>query len=238
MINGICMLELVPDCKETGMGIIIKGLRYVRIKVSNAVRFRRAQLRWLLHNKHNKTRMGNYFPEERVKVGRFTYGELIVHHFDAKGEGLVIGDFCSIGPDVEFFLGGEHHPQYISNYPFGLYFQSCEEYEELDRTTKGIIIIDDDVWIGAHVLIMSGIHIGRGAIIGAGSIVAKDIPPYAIFAGGRIVKYRFDEETIKELMKIDYEKIDQRYFKKNAACFYDEKVDEIIVGDVFPKRKV
>ena len=51
------------------------------------------------------------------------------------------------------------------------------------RTEIKPIVIGDDVWIGSRSLIMKGVHIGNGAIIGAGSVVTKDVPPYEIWAG-------------------------------------------------------
>ncbi len=61
-----------------------------------------------------------------------------------------------------------------------------------------------DVWIGQNVTIMPGVHIGDGAIIGTNSVVAKDIPPYAIAVGNpcRVVRKRFDEELIDILLKL------------------------------------
>ena len=63
--------------------------------------------------------------------------------------------------------------------------------------------IDHDVWIGSYVGIIGGVHIGTGAVIGAGSIVTKDVPPYAVVAGcpARIIRYRFDEEKRKRLLE-------------------------------------
>jgi maltose O-acetyltransferase len=54
------------------------------------------------------------------------------------------------------------------------------------------VVIEDDVWIGASTIILPGIRIGRGAIIGAGAVVTKDVPPYAICGGNpaRVIKYR------------------------------------------------
>lgn len=210
------------------MRLLRRAFKYSFMQLKNTFRLRKAQFLWLKNNRHNKTRMGNYFPADRVSVGRYTYGNLVVHHFEAEGEGLQIGDFCSIGPDVEFFLGGEHHPRYLSNYPFGLYFTEMKCFENMDRTSKGRIIVDDDVWIGAHSLIMSGVHIGRGAIVGAGTVVAKDVPPYAIFVNGRIIKYRFQDNTIQKLMKLDYSKLDVDFLKNNGDLFYTEDIERVL----------
>lgn len=75
-------------------------------------------------------------------------------------------------------------------------------------------IIGNDVWFGTNSTIMLGVKIGDGAIIGACSVVTKDVPPYSIVAGNpaKIVRYRFPDEIIEQLLKIkwwdwDYDKI-------------------------------
>jgi serine acetyltransferase len=72
--------------------------------------------------------------------------------------------------------------------------------------TKGDVIIGNDVWLGADSVILSGVTIGDGAAIGARAVVTGNIPPYAIVAGNpaRIVKNRFDDETISRLLKIKW----------------------------------
>ena len=79
---------------------------------------------------------------------------------------------------------------------------------------KGDIVIGNDVWIGYESVIMSGVHIGDGAIIGTRSIVTKDVEPYTIVAGSpaKPIRKRFDDDVIKRLQKIKwwdmpYEKI-------------------------------
>lgn len=74
------------------------------------------------------------------------------------------------------------------------------------------VVFDDNVWIGSRVLIIGEVHIGEGAIIGAGSIVTKDVPPLAIYAGGKIIKYRDKEKynrlkTLKNFIKMKSPKI-------------------------------
>ena len=85
-----------------------------------------------------------------------------------------------------------------------------------DATSKGDILIGDDVWIGERAVILSGVEIGRGAIVAAGAVVSKSIPPYAIAAGvpAKVVKYRFDDDLISELLKIDFDKIDVEFIKR------------------------
>ncbi len=69
---------------------------------------------------------------------------------------------------------------------------------------KGDTVIGNDVWIGQNVTVMPGVHIGDGAIIGTNSVVAKDIPPYAIAVGNpcQVIRKRFDDELIELLLKL------------------------------------
>ena len=67
------------------------------------------------------------------------------------------------------------------------------------------IVIGNDVWIGARCIIFEGVTIGDGAVIAAGSIIRKDVPPYAVVGGvDRIIKYRFNQETIDKLLKTQW----------------------------------
>ena len=115
-------------------------------------------------------------------------------------------------------LGGEHSYRGVSIFPFKV--KACGfEYE---AKTKGPIVIEDDGWIGADSIVLSGVHIGQGAIIGAGSIVAKDVPPYAIFAGSKVIKYRFSEDVIEKLLKFDYSKLEDTDIKENINLLYED----------------
>jgi acetyltransferase-like isoleucine patch superfamily enzyme len=66
------------------------------------------------------------------------------------------------------------------------------------------VIIEDGVWCGCNVTILKGCHIGKGAVVAAGSVVTKNVPPYAIVGGNpaKVIKYRFNEEQIKEHERI------------------------------------
>ncbi|MBM6929940.1 CatB-related O-acetyltransferase [[Clostridium] spiroforme] len=83
--------------------------------------------------------------------------------------------------------------------------------------SKGSITVSDDVWIGTRAIILSGVNIGQGAIIAAGSVVTKDVPAYAVVAGipARIIKYRFSNEMINLLLKFDFSKLDKDFIIKH-----------------------
>ena len=96
--------------------------------------------------------------------------------------------------------------------------------EKEEAFSKGDIFIDDDVWIGYRSTIMSGIHIGRGAVIAAGSVVTKDVPPYAIVGGvpAKVIKYRFDNEIREFASRVDYNKFDKDFVRENLDLLYKE----------------
>ena len=93
--------------------------------------------------------------------------------------------------------GANHRMDSVTTYPFNIFAHGWEECTpSLDQLPfKGDTVVGNDVWIGQHVTILPGIHIGDGAIIGAGSVVASDIPPYTVAAGNpcRVIRPRFDQ---------------------------------------------
>ena len=102
---------------------------------------------------------------------------------------LKIGKFCSIAENVKIFLNADHRIDWITTYPPNLV---CKDLSKIKGhpTTKGDIIIGNDVWIGAGASILSGVKIGDGAVIGAHAIVTKDVEPYSVVAGNPAVKIR------------------------------------------------
>ena len=135
----------------------------------------------------------------RVKMGRYSY----MGYNNAVSD-TIIGSFCSIASYCA--IGGGKHPLntvstspafYSGRNSLGINFSAFSE-----EKNKGVEI-GNDVWVGETVFIRDGVKIGTGAVIGAHSVVTKDVPPYAIVAGApaRILRYRFDEETIQKLMK-------------------------------------
>lgn len=201
------------------------------IKFTQAVRLIVFKIEWRRHNKQNLTRVHTFFPMEQVTVGRYTYGILNVVTYGNSNEILEIGDFCSIAEDVKFILGGEHLYCGMSTYPFKVNIMGSAS----EVVTKGPIIIRDDVWIGSNSIILSGTTIGQGAIIAAGSIVSKDVPPYAIYTTNKIIKYRFQPEIIEMMLKIDFSKLDKRFIQSNINLLYKDVNRELFNNDEVKK---
>lgn len=188
------------------------------------------QLKWRKLNLHNRTRAMNFFDLNKVSVGKHTYGDLIIHCFNNNNEFLKIGNYVSIGEGVEFSLGGNHPYNYLSTYPF----KSLLFKESFQEPTKGKIEVHDDVWIATNAIILSGVTIGKGAVIAAGSVVIKDVPPYAIVGGnpGKIIKYRFNKNIIEKLLELDFASLDKDRLLHLKDELYtelnDSNIDDII----------
>ena len=125
-------------------------------------------------------------------------------HTNPYGSNVVVGKYTSIANGLRVICAS--HPSVIyntvSNYPF--YERHKLDYPKCQ--TGGKIIIGNDVWIGENACIVGEVNIGDGAIIGAFSVVAKDVPPYSIVAGSpiRILRYRFNQEQINKLLKMKW----------------------------------
>ena len=129
---------------------------------------------------------------ELIDVGEFTYGRPIVLQWDETTR-LKIGKFCSIGANVQIYLGGEHHTDIVTTYPFDVLI------DRQPTPSKGDVTIGNDVWIGNNVQILSGVTIGDGAVIGAGSVVTKKVPEFAIYGGApaEFITYRTTAHNVK-----------------------------------------
>lgn len=178
---------------------------------------------WKKHNTHNHTSLGIICNPTCITVGRETYGVINAHTFDHNSSnmvGLEIGNFCSIADNVHFLLAGEHDYTLVSTFPFRRFRPEKRILDE--SSSKGRIIVEDDVWIGFGVTILSGVHIGRGAVIAAGAVVAADIPPYAIAGGvpAKVLKNRFGDDVKEAIAKIDYEKLTYSDVESNHELFY------------------
>ncbi len=158
-----------------------------------------------------------------ISVGRHSYGlnKNMIAGMSPEAP-LRVGNFCSIGPDVLFFSKADHPVDLVSTFPFRTLVYG--DGSNRDAVTKGGITLGHDVWIGARAIIMSGVTIGHGAVIAAGSVVAKDVPPYALMGGvpAKVIKYRFDEAVIAQLLELEWWHWPDEKIKDNDALFYDD----------------
>ena len=131
-------------------------------------------------------------------IGRNSYYQCI----SQAPNNVVIGRYSSINSTA--ILGAVSH--FYQGFSTGLLNDAGNEIP-LEKLAEGPLrnptVIGCDVWIGAYSVIMRGVKVGHGACVGAGAIVTKDVPPYAIVVGvpARILKYRFTPEIIERMLR-------------------------------------
>lgn len=174
---------------------------------------------WREKNLHNDTYVVKPFNTDIVSVGNYTYGGLRVFAYTTNSR-LKIGNFCSIAGEVEFILASDHYTNHLSTYPFKTKILNYSA----EAISKGDIVVEDDVWIGERAIILSGVNIGQGAVIAAGAVVTKDVPPYAIVGGvpAKVIRYRFNERTIAKLLQVDFSQINKELISEHLDELYKQ----------------
>jgi chloramphenicol O-acetyltransferase type B len=165
--------------------------------------------------------------DPNVRVGAHTYGiSRKTFYLPTGRERVEIGKYCSIAEGVEFVFG-DHPLHRVSTYP--LRFLLRRERVNADALYKGPIRVGNDVWIGRNSLILANVEIGDGAVIAAGSVVTRNVEPYAVVAGvpARFVKYRFSAAEISELLAIRWWDWPEAEILQNLELFYGEVADFI-----------
>lgn len=144
--------------------------------------------------------------ERTLTIGEHTYGcpQIVQHRGDTAK--VHIGDFCSLASGIEIFVGGNHRMDWVSTYPFRAMFRMEGAFQDGHPATKGDVVIGNDVWIARGTTILSGVKIGDGAVIGAQSLVVKDVPPYGIVGGNpaKLLRLRFEPEQVEALLRIEW----------------------------------
>lgn len=149
-----------------------------------------------------------------------------------EGKKCTVGNYCSLADGITVFLGANHRVDWISTYPFPSFTEKWSRATGITEhpSSKGDVIIGNDVWIGSFVTILSGVKIGDGAVIGACTVVSQNVPPYAIFVGnpGMVVRYRFSDGQIEKLLKIKWWNWDEDKINENIPLLCSQKIQEFI----------
>lgn len=150
-----------------------------------------------------------------IEVGEYTYyadpghptsfeRENVLFHYGPHR--LHIGRFCSLAREVRFLMGAANHQVGLSSFPFpmfgGAWADSMDAVRR--RDLRGDLIVGHDVWIGFRALLLAGVTVGHGAVVAAGSVVTRDVPPYAIVAGNpaTVVRHRLAEPERERMLAL------------------------------------
>lgn len=164
--------------------------------------------------------------------GADKFEEHMTHHYEFLGDKLIIGKFCQIASGIKIIMNGANHRMNsVTTYPFNIMGNGWEKVTPklTDLPFKGDTVIGNDVWIGQNVTILPGVHIGDGAIIGANSVVTKDIPAYHIAAGNpcKAIRKRFSEELINYLEEVKWWNWEEEKIFKNLEILCSSDLEKI-----------
>lgn len=163
----------------------------------------------------------------KLTVGRSSYIGFPLKITSVPGDRphqVTIGNYCSVARNVEFMIGGNHRTDWISTFPFPEALAAGSPF------SRGPIVIGSDVWIGKNALILSGVRIGHGAVIGAGSVVTRDVRPYAVVAGNpaREHRRRFTDGQIDALLSIEWWNWPRDELQTLGALLISDNVEALV----------
>lgn len=211
----------------------LKGLKYSR-KLN---RKKDCNIHWHTEIDTSTTFEGCNTIAENVGLNQCNIGYMTYIGNDTIFYKTDIGRFCSIADNVIIVFGqhpasgfsSTHQAFYFKNGVSGKsyvdldYWSPEQTYPHADIEKDRYVVIGNDVWIGKRVMIMSGVKIGDGAIIAAGAVVTKDVPPYSIVGGmpARLIRKRFSDDDIEWLLKLKWWYKDEKFWKKYGNYFHD-----------------
>lgn len=166
---------------------------------------------------YSKTLRKIYKDYYDVDVGMYTHGGCFVRYNVARH--TTIGRYCSISRQVKMFTV-DHPTKFKSTHAF--FFNPALKFCDRYLVDSIPLKVGNDVWIGEYAVILSHVtEVGDGAVIGAGTVVNKNVPPYAIVLGNpaRVVRYRFSKEIIEELLASQWWEKDVEELKPHIDGF-------------------
>lgn len=181
-------------------------------------------------------------------AGRYSYGmKGIKADNSISFADIHVGSFCSINGDLRVLARDDCRADLISTFPFGSLDANIfpREAQSMRPSSKGRVVIQDDVWIGQGVTIMSGVTVGYGAVVSAGAVVVSSVPPYAVVAGNpaTIIKHRFEPQAIARLVESKWWDLPDEdisalvpYLCQDDPAPFLEAVEKIRSGNTTPKN--
>jgi acetyltransferase-like isoleucine patch superfamily enzyme len=185
---------------------------------------------WFLESQLGQSDLMRLKAKGRVTIGEGSYGEPSLFDYGMDSTRVVIGNYTSMARDCVFLLGGNHRIDTVTTFPLRIQLGLPGAGEDGQPWSKGDIVIGSDVWIGARAIILSGVTVGHGAVIAAGSVISKDVRPYSIVVGnpGKELKRRFSDEHCPALLDIAWWNWSREDIVAAAPDLADDAIEDFI----------
>lgn len=193
--------------------------RLIKLHCIYPLRYRGSQISSLIGQGHHIGRhcvieKGVSIRAESFALGDYSY---IRSGTTIEGAWVQIGKFCMISNNAAI-VANNHRVHRLSTYEMHHKLLGGRAEEDIVR---GRVELGHNVWVGTHAVILPGVYIGHGAVIGAGSVVTKDVPPFAIAVGSpaQIQRWRFPEDQIEALLSVEWWDWPEEKIRRNAHLF-------------------
>ena len=200
-----------------------KTLRFLYYAARNA--------RWAVTDAllgENKAQLRYLQRQGRVIIGTQTVIRAKVWADRHGTECLRVGNYSGVAGTC--VLGGNHGPDRVSTYPMRIWWGLGRDGDAGWPIPTGDTILGSDVWACENCLILPGVTIGDGAVIAAGAVVTKDVPPFAMVGGNpaQLIRYRFTEEQREALLEIRWWDWSEDKVRAAVPWLESEDVDAFI----------
>jgi acetyltransferase-like isoleucine patch superfamily enzyme len=175
-------------------------------------------------------RAQEHIADGTLVMGNMSYYAPNVVKFKGDTGRVIIGNFASIAPDADFYVGGLHRVEWVSLYGLRAMLELPGAYEDGFTHGRGDIVVGSDTWVTNGCTVMSGVTIGDGAVVGTKAVVAKDVRPYAIVVGNpaREIGRRFSDHQVEALLRIKWWDWPTELVKQRVDALSSPDIDAFI----------
>jgi acetyltransferase-like isoleucine patch superfamily enzyme len=171
-----------------------------------------------------------HISEGTLVMGRMSYYAPRVVKYKGDTGRVIVGNFASVAPDADFYVGGLHRVEWVSLYGLRAMLELPGAYEDGFTHGRGDIVVGSDTWVTNGSTVMSGVTIGDGAVVGTKAVVAKDVRPYAIVVGNpaKEIARRFTDEQVEALLRIKWWEWPTELVKERVDLLSSPDIDGFI----------
>jgi acetyltransferase-like isoleucine patch superfamily enzyme len=208
---------------------VVQHARVAKARIDSVQRLRRS-----LNNAESSValqeRAQQHIADGTLVMGNMSYYAPNVVKYTGDTGRVIIGNFASVAPDADFYVGGLHRTEWVSQYGLRAMLALPGAHEDGFTHGRGDIVVGSDTWVTNGVTVMSGVTIGDGAVVGTKAVVAKDVRPYAVVVGNpaREIRRRFSDEQVEALLRIRWWDWPTEKVKEHVALLTSPDVDAFI----------